>query len=48
MFEEINQVVLVRMSNNMALLFQYGKYGAINKYDTSTNGYYIIKFISEA
>ena len=32
----------------MASLVQYGKYGAINTDDTSTNGYYVIMFISEA
>ena len=32
----------------MASLVQYGKYGAINTYDTTTDGYYVIKFISES
>ena len=32
----------------MASLFQYGNYGAINTDDTTTNVFYVIKFISEA
>ena len=32
----------------MALVVQSGKYGAINTDDTTKNGYYVIKFISEA
>ena len=32
----------------MVSLVQYGKHGATNTSDTSTNGYYVIKFISEA
>ena len=32
----------------MASLVQYDKYGALNKDDTTTNVYYVIKFISEA
>ena len=32
----------------MASLVQYGEYGAIEKYCTTTNWYNIIKFISEA
>ena len=32
----------------MDLLVQYGKCGAINTYDTTTNEYYVIMFISEA
>ena len=32
----------------MALLVQYGKYGAMNKTDTTTMGYYVIKFVSDA
>ena len=37
-FEEINQDVLGVISDNMASLVQYDKYGAINKYGTTTNG----------
>ena len=32
----------------MASLFQSGMYGAINTYDTTPNGLYVIQFISEA
>ena len=32
----------------MASLVQPGKYDAINEADTETNGFYFIKFISEA
>ena len=32
----------------MALLFESGKYGAINKTETSTNGFYVIMFTSGA
>ena len=32
----------------MASLVQSGMYGAINIYDTTTNGLYVIQFISEA
>ena len=34
--------------NNMALLFQSSKHGAINKTDSTTMGYYVINFVSEA
>ena len=32
----------------MASLFQSGKHGVINTSDTTTNGLYVIKLISEA
>ena len=32
----------------MSSLSQYGKYGTTNTTDTSTMGYYAIKFVSEA
>ena len=32
----------------MASLVQTSIYGAINTYDTTKNGYYVIQFISEA
>ena len=41
-FDEIHQVVLDGISDNMASLFESGKYGAINTTDTTTNGFYII------
>ena len=47
-FEKIHQVVLDVISDNIASLVQYNKYGAINIAYTTTNGYYVIKFISEA
>ena len=47
-FEEVHQVVLDGIIDHMALLVQYGKYGSINTADSSTNGYYVIKLISEA
>ena len=47
-FEEIHQVVLDVISDNMDSLVQSGKQDAINTADTSTHGYYVIIFISEA
>ena len=47
-FDDIHKVVLDGISENMASLFQSGMYDVINKYDTKTNGLYVIKFISEA
>ena len=47
-FDEIHQVVLDGISDNMASLFESGKYGAINTTDTSTNGFYVIMFTSGA
>ena len=47
-FEEINQVVLYGISDNMASLVQYSKYGAINTIETTKMGYYVIKTVSEA
>ena len=47
-FDEIHQVVLDRISDNMALLVELVKYGAINTTDTKTNGFYVIMFTSEA
>ena len=45
-FDEIHQVVLEGISNNMASLVEYGKYGAINTTDTSTNSFYVMLFTS--
>ena len=36
-FDEIHQVVLGRISDNMAPFVESGKYGSINTTDTSTN-----------
>ena len=47
-FEEIHQVVLDGISDNMASLVQYDKYGTIKTADTTKNGFYVILFISEA
>ena len=35
------------MSDNMALLVESEKYGAINTTDTTTNGFYVIMFTSK-
>ena len=47
-FDEIHQVVLDRISENMASLVQPGIYGAINSSENTSNGLYVIKLISEA
>ena len=47
-FDEIQQVVLDGISENMASLVQSGMYGVINTDDTTTNGFYVIQFLSEA
>ena len=47
-FDEIRKVVLDGISENMALLVQSCMHDAINTYDTTTNGLYVIKFLSEA
>ena len=46
--DEIHQVFLDVISDNMAMLIESGKYGAINTNDTTTNGFYVIMFTSEA
>ena len=48
MFDETHQVVLDSIRDNMDSLVQSGMYGAINTYETTTNGFYVIKLISEA
>ena len=35
------------ISENMVSLVQLGMYGAINTYDTTTNGFYVIQFLSD-
>ena len=47
-FDEIHQVVLDGISDNMESLVEFGKYGAINTTDTSTNEFYVIMFTSSA
>ena len=46
--DKINQVLLYGISGNMFALLQTDKYGAINKIDTTTTGYYVIKVVSES
>ena len=41
-------MVLDVIGENMASLVQLGMYGAINTDDTTTNGFYVIKFVSDA
>ena len=43
---KIHQVFLDGISDNMALLVESGKYGAINTTDTATNQFYVIIFTS--
>ena len=47
-FDEIHHIVVDGISDNMALLVELGKYGAINKNDTATNAFYVIMFTSDA
>ena len=47
-FDEMHKVVIDRISENMALLVQSGIYGAINTDDTTSNRFYVMKFLSEA
>ena len=47
-FHEINNVVIDGISENTSSLVQSGVYGAINKDDTTTNGFYVIQFLSDA
>ena len=44
--DEIHQVVLDGISENVASLVASGKYGAIDKTETTTNGFYVIMFTS--
>ena len=46
-FDEIRKVFLDGISGNMASLVQSGMCGAINTDDTTTNGFYVIKFLSK-
>ena len=47
-FDEIHRVFFYGISENIALFVQSGMYGAINIDDTTSNGLYVILFISEA
>ena len=42
------QVILYVILNNIDVLVQTGQYGAIDKTDATTMGYYFIKFLSQA
>ena len=41
-------MVLDGISENMASLVQSGMYGVIKTYDTTTNGFHVIQFLSKA
>ena len=41
-------MVIDGISENMASLAQVGMYGDIHTYDTTTNGLYVIQFVSDA
>ena len=47
-FDDIHQVVLDRISENMASLVKSGMYDVTTTDDIKSNGFYVIKFISEA
>ena len=47
-FDDIHKVVIDGISGNMASLVKSGMYGAINTDENTTNGLYVIQFISEA
>ena len=46
-FDKINQVVIDKISDNMASLVQLGKYVAINTTDTVSHRFYVTMFQSE-
>ena len=46
--DEIHQVVLDGKGENVASLYQLGMYGSINADYTTTNGFYVIQFLSYA
>ena len=45
-FYEIYQMVFGRISEIMASIFQSGMYCTINTDDNTSNGFYVIKFLS--
>ena len=47
-FDKIQHVVIDGISDNMALFIESEKYRAINKTDTTTNGFYVVILKSEA
>ena len=44
-FDEMHQMVLDRINENMASLVKLVMYGAINTYDTTANGFYVIQLL---
>ena len=48
MFDDIHKVVLDGINENMASLVQAGMYGDNNIDDSTSNGFYVIQFLSEA
>ena len=47
-FYDMHKLVLYGISKNIASLLQSGMYGGINTANITTNGFYVIQFISEA
>ena len=47
-FDDIRKVFLEYISENMASFGQTRKYGAINAADTTTMGYFIVKYVYDA
>ena len=48
MFDEIYKVVLDGISEKMASLIQSGINGSVNTAGNTSNGFYVIQFISES
>ena len=46
-FDALHKIVVNGISENMSSLVHVGKYGAINASDTTTMGYYVIKYLYE-
>ena len=44
----MQQVIIYGISDNMASLVESGKYGAIKRTDTETNGFHVIMSTSES
>ena len=45
-YKKINRTIIYGNMMNISLIVIEGKYGAIDTYDSSCHGYYIIKFSS--
>ena len=43
----MHKVLLYVIRDNMSILAQNGKYGAINTADPTTMGYYVVKLLSK-